>query len=68
MKKVKQNFKANYAQKVKQIVKQNRKSTKYCLSLSGSDILCLSQRSSGVEQRFRKPPVDGSNPFAGSTF
>ncbi len=24
------------------------------------------QRSSGVEQRFRKPPVVGSNPTAGS--
>ena len=24
------------------------------------------QRSSGVEQRFRKPQVKGSNPFAGS--
>ena len=26
------------------------------------------QRSSVVEQRFRKPQVNGSNPFAGSTF
>ena len=39
-------------------------------SLSGallSAILNLCQRSSGVEQRFRKPSVGGSNPFAGST-
>ena len=28
--------------------------------------LFLCQRSSGVEQRFRKPPVVGSNPTAGS--
>ena len=28
----------------------------------------ICQRSSGVEQRFRKPSVVGSNPTAGSTF
>ncbi len=28
----------------------------------------IRQRSSGVEQRFRKPQVDGSNPFAGCIY
>ncbi len=52
-------------QKVKQFVKQNRKSA-YLFS-SDYDILVSSQRGSVVEQRFRKPPVVGSTPTAGSS-
>ena len=57
-------------QKVKQFVKQKYPSLKIdCSPSSNSGIIrSVSQRSSGVEQRFRKPPVDGSNPFAGSIF
>ncbi len=57
-------------QKVKQFVKQNRYSENInCYPSSDLGIIpARCQRSSGVEQRFRKPPVDGSNPFAGSIF
>ena len=50
--------------KVKQTVKQN---TNNCGLSRGNGLKSyLGQRSSGVEQRFRKPPAVGSNPTAGS--
>ena len=57
--------------KVEQLVKQNRKLIKRAsincsLSLDSDIITSVSQRSSGVEQRFRKPPVKSSTLFAGS--
>jgi hypothetical protein len=60
--------------KVKQIVKQNGKSTTFdtencsfepASAILKSDFRC--QRSSVVEQRFRKPPVVSSTLTAGST-
>ncbi len=54
--------------KVKQIVKQKRKSAaKNCSLPPNLNIISPAcQRSSVVEQRFRKPPVVGSTPTAGS--
>ena len=61
--------------KVKQIVKQNAKSTRFatrnCSFEPASAILrntIACQRSSVVEQRFRKPPVVSSTLTAGSIF
>ncbi len=53
---------------VKQIVKQTRKSAKNCSKMLGSTIIESSQRSSVVEQRFRKPPVVSSTLTAGCIY
>ncbi len=50
--------------KVKQFVKQNDSNYGF-LGKNGLNSY-ISQRSSGGEQRFRKPPVVGSTPTAGS--
>ena len=58
--------KENQMRKVKQIViKQNRKSSRNCSLSSDSDIIVTRQRSSVVEQRFRKPLVVSSTLTAG---